>query len=100
MKNFKDFSIKPKIDFFVGDKIKILKVLNREIIVHGFKIDKSKFENSNSEFVMSLQIEYMNCKRVLFTGSKILAEMIKEVPEDGFPFKSTIIKEGESFVFK
>jgi hypothetical protein len=36
MHQFKDFGIKPKLQCFVGDKIKMNKVLNREIVVHDF----------------------------------------------------------------
>ena len=64
-----------------------------------FKIVKSKFENSNSEFLMHLQIQFKNEKQVLFTGSKVLQSMIEQVPKDGFPFKTKIAKEGESFTF-
>lgn len=99
VRDFKDFGIKVKSDNFIGDKIKMLKILNQDIVVHGFKILPSKFENSNSKDVMHLQVEYKEDMHILFTGSKILSGMIKQVPEDGFPFKTRIIKEGESFVF-
>lgn len=99
VKNFSDFKIRPKNDHFTGDKIKMLKILNQNIIVHGFRILPSKFENSNSETVMHMQLEFKDEKHILFTGSRILADMIGQVPEDGFPFKTKIIKEGESFVF-
>lgn len=99
MKNFSDFGIVPSRDSFIGDKIKMLKILNQDIIVHAFKAVPSKFENSNSALVMHLQIELKNDKYILFTGSKILLDMIKQVPAECFPFKTKIIKEGESFVF-
>jgi len=99
MNSFSDFNIKPKTDHFTGDKIKMLKILNQEILVCDFKIVKSKFENSNSEFVMHLQIQFKNENHVLFTGSKVLQSMIEQVPKDGFPFKTKIAKEGESFTF-
>ncbi len=99
MKKFKDFNIQPKRDHFIGDKIKMLKVLNQEIVVHNFKVNKSKFENSNSDKCLHIQIEVKGDKYVLFTGSKVLAETIEQVPEGDFPFVTTITKEGESFQF-
>ena len=48
---------------------------------------------------MHLQIQFKNENHVLFTGSKVLQSMIEQVPKDGFPFKTRIAKEGESFTF-
>lgn len=99
MRSFSDFNIKPKRGRFVGDKIKIMKVLNQALVVHDFKLDKSKFQNSNSDRCLCLQIEFKGEKHVLFTGSKVLAEMIQQVPRENLPFKTTITKEGETFQF-
>lgn len=99
MRKFSDFGIKPKTDRFVGDKIKIAKILNQEIIVHGFKLDKSRYEKSNSDKCLHLQIEFKGSKFLLFTGSKILADAIQQVPKDQFPFQTTITQEGEAFQF-
>jgi len=99
MKKFSDLGIKPNSNRLVGDKIKILKVLNQEIIVHGFKMNESKFKNSNSEKCLSIQIELKGEKYVLFTGSKILAELIQQVEKEQFPFITSISKEGETFQF-
>ena len=99
MNQFKDFDIKPTRGFFVGDKIKMLKVLNQEIVVHNYKLNDSKFKNSNSEKCLHIQIELKGEKFVLFTGSKILAETIRQVPKEKFPFATTISKEGETFQF-
>lgn len=38
MKNFSDLGIKPSKKMYIGDKIKINRVLNREIIVNGFTV--------------------------------------------------------------
>ncbi len=99
MKNFSELNIKPKTDRFVGEKIRMMRILNQEIIVHRFKINKSKFENTNSGKCLQLQIEFEGKKYVLFTGSKILTEMIEQVPEDELPFKTKITKEGEAYQF-
>jgi len=46
-----------------------------------------------------MQIELKGEKYVLFTGSKLLAETIQQIPEEAFPFKTVITKEGEAFQF-
>lgn len=99
MRSFSDFNIQTRSDRFIGDKIKMLKVLNQEIIVHNFKVDKSKFDNSSSDKCLSLQIEIKGDKYVLFTGSKILTETIQQIPKEELPFKTVISKEGETFQF-
>ena len=93
MTNFKDLGIKAQPNSFVGDKMKIDKILNQEIKVTGFKIDKST-KKENSDY-LTLQIERNETKFVVFTGSKILMQMIKEVPDDKFPFTTTIVKNNE-----
>jgi len=99
MKQFKDLGIKPRKNLFIGDKIKISKLLNQEIIVHNHKINKSKFEDTNSGSCLQMQIELKGEKYVLFTGSKLLAETIQQIPEEAFPFQTVITKEGEAFQF-
>jgi hypothetical protein len=96
MKKFSDFKIKVENSGFVGDKIKITKVLNREIKVHGFKVDASKYNTGNC---LSIQIEIKGVKHVVFTGSRGLIELIQKVPKDGFPFLTTIIQENEMYLF-
>ena len=98
MNNFSDFGIKPAIKNFTGEKIKIGKVLNREIIVYDSKVETSKFEGKGD--CLYLQIEIDGVKRVVFTGSKILMELIKAVPAAGFPFKTTIVEVDEHFEFE
>ena len=93
MTAFKDFGIKAKPNSFTGDKIKIDKVLNQEITVHAFKIAKST-KKENTDY-LTIQIEKDKTRYVIFTGSTILMQMIKEVPEDKFPFKTTIVKNND-----
>lgn len=99
MINFSDLGIKPKNDLFVGDKIKMMKIINKEIIVHNYKINESKFENSNSGKCLNMQIEINGERHVLFTGSKVLTEMIQQVSKEDLPFRTTITREGETFQF-
>lgn len=96
--SFSDFGIAPKRDHFIGEKIRIMRILNQQIVVHDFKVVESKYENSGD--VMHLQLSYKDEMHVLFTASRVLINQINLVPEDKFPFSTTICKEGESFVFK
>lgn len=97
MNNFKDFNIKPEIRSFVGDKIPIKRVLNKEIKVLDFKIESSK-QKIGTE-CLTLQIEKSDEKRIVFTGSKVLIEMIRRIDKDKFPFKTTIVEENEHYEF-
>lgn len=97
MNKFCDFGIAPERDHFVGDKIRIMKVLNQPLIIHDYKLSQSKFEDSSD--VMHLQIEFKEEMKVLFTASKVLKKQIDKVPKESFPFETVIIKEGESFCF-
>ena len=97
MNNFKDFGIKPKLNTFLGDKIKIDRVLNTPITVHRFKIEDSK-RKPGTKF-LTLQIEKDGNKHIIFSGSTILIDMIQQVPTNKFPFSTTIIKEAEHLEF-
>ena len=84
--------IAPTIKSFSGDKIKIEKLLNLDITIHGFKIEPSKFTEKGSGKRLCLQITHKEESRIVFTGSLFLMDMIQRVAEDDFPF-STVIKE-------
>jgi hypothetical protein len=92
---FSDLGIKVTTSHFIGDKIKINKVLNREITVIDFSVKSSKF-NGNC---LNIQIELNGTKHVVFTGSTVLIETIEKVPRSAFPFLTTIIQEGEHYEF-
>lgn len=95
MIKFKDLAIKPNVNVFTGEKIKIERILNKEIIVSAFEVSPSKYDGD----YLSMQIEVGSEKRVVFTGSKILIDLIKRVPKDSFPFSATIVKENEYYEF-
>lgn len=92
MKAFQQFNIKSEREHFIGDKVKIGKVLNKPIIVHDYKIENSKFTDK----CLHLQIEVNNSKHVVFTGSKHLIDVIQQVPKADFPFTTTIIENDDS----
>lgn len=95
MKSFKEFNIVTAIKGFVGDKIKIERILNREIVVMEYKIEESKF---NGKY-LSLQIKIKDEMHVVFTGSNALMDQVQQVPKDSFPFTATIIKDNERLQF-
>lgn len=99
MNSFKDFGIKAQHKSFEGDKIRIDKILNKQIVVEDYKSAESKFKEKGSGKLLTLQIIVDNAKRVLFTGSTSLIEMIEQVPKEKFPFITTIVKENERFEF-
>lgn len=97
MKNFKDFNIQPKINHFVGEQIQIQKLFNTPIKVLGFKIEPSK--KKKDTIYMTLQIEKSDEKRIVWTASTVLIDLIKRVPEDGFPFETTIRGDNDYYEF-
>ena len=97
--SFADFGIKPNLKGFEGDKIKIDRILNKAVIVEAYKIEKSKFEEKGNGQCLHIQVSVDNEKRVVFSGSKFLMDMIEQVPKDKFPFTTTIVKESDSLKF-
>lgn len=97
MFNFSDLNITTKENTFTGKKIDVEDVLNEEIVIHDFDIGDSKFFEGTK--CLKLQIEIENKKRVVFTSGKTLMAQINEVPEDKFPFKTTIKKNDKRLEF-
>ena len=97
MNNFKDFDIKPKITSFVGEKIAVQKLFNLPIVVLAFKTEPSKHKEGTQ--LLTLQIEKGGEKRIVFTGSTILIQMIEKVPDNKFPFTTTIKGDNDYYEF-
>jgi len=95
MKSFNQMNIKPKESQFTGEKIRIDKVLTKDIVVHNYVIEPSKFEGNR----LKMQIELNSEKRIIFTGSTNLMHMIGEVEKTNFPFQTKIIKNDDRFDF-
>ncbi len=77
---------------FTGKKIEIEEVLGIQLEVLDFKIEPSKFDKGNGK-LLTLQINFEDVKRVIFTGSVILQDQCLKAKElNGFPFSTTIIK--------
>ena len=100
MKSFSQFNIKSASKGFEGDKIKISKILDKEIVVHAFKIEDSKiFKDRGSGKCLHLQISLKDEKHIVFTSSNGLIDSILQVPEDEFPFSTVIIEANDRFQF-
>ena len=99
MKRFSDLNIVTHSDSFVGEKIKISKILNRDIIIVGYRIEDSKYPKNKSGKCLYLQIELEGIKKVVFSGSDVLINTIIQVKKEDLPIACQIIQEGEHFEF-
>src|SRR5688500_14811311 len=97
MHNFTDFNIKHRINAFVGEKIQVQKLFNLPITVIAFKVEPSKQKKGTD--LLTLQIEKGGEKRIVFTGSVVLTDQIKRVPDDKFPFVTTIRGDNDYYEF-
>jgi hypothetical protein len=102
MNRFSQFDIKPPERVLEGDKIKISRILNREVVVHRYRLTDSKvksFQEKGSGKCLQLQVSFNNEMHVVFTSGRALIETIEQIPEDKFPFATTIIDDNGMFKF-
>jgi len=100
MNRFGQFDVKVNTQVFVGDKIKMSKVLGKELIVHAFRLEPSKhFQDKGTGQCLYLQIFIDNEKRIIFTSAVGMIEAIQQIPRDGFPFTTVIKVEDERYYF-
>jgi len=94
---FSDFADEPPL--LDGDKIKIDELLNIEILVIGYRVTESKYENSkNSKKCLTIQFELEDKRHIAFTGSSVLHDQIVKY-QDKIPFWTTIKKVDRYFTF-
>jgi hypothetical protein len=102
MNRFSQFSVRIPDKGFEGPKIKISKILNREIVVHAFRIEDSKvkqFQEKGSNKCLHLQISINNEMHIVFTSGVTLIAVIQQISADNFPFTTTIIEENDRYIF-
>jgi len=99
IKKFSDLGIKSTSTKFVGEKIRLAKILNTEITIHAYHIKPSKYPEKGSDNCLWLQISVDDKKYVAFSIAKLLMETIKKVPEDDFPFTTKIINDNDVYEF-
>lgn len=94
MKRFSDFAEEQTLD---GDKVKLDDVLNKEIVVTGYVVTKSKYKSSG-DMCLKLQFEVDGAMYILFTGSNVLINQIERY-HDEIPFITTIKKVDKFYTF-
>lgn len=97
MKQFKDFKIKPVVNHFTGDKIKIERLVGSTIKVLDYKIGDSTVKPGTK--CLTLHFEKNGVKHICFTSAIILMQEIEKVPVDGFPFETVITRENDYLEF-
>jgi hypothetical protein len=102
MNRFSQFEIKTPERGFEGDKIKITRIVNREIVVHDYKVVDSTvkaFQEKGSGKCLHLQISFNNELHVIFTAASALIEVIQQIPREKLPFITTIVQENDRYKF-
>lgn len=101
MKKFSQLGIKMDVleTGFIGNKIEVSEIFNQEISVHAFKIVPSKFPKPGRDNCLHMQIELNGEKRVVFVTSEVLMRVLKQIPDNDFPFVTTIRKNQKRFEF-
>lgn len=87
-----------------GEKVKIESVIEKPIIVTGYRVSKSKYSHKGTDFCTTIQFHYEDdaeeTKYVIFTGSGVIRDQIEEIAEKlkeanlSFAFRTTIQKVG------
>lgn len=99
MKSFKQLNIKAAPKPFSGKHIDVERLIGQEIIISAFKIGPSKFPEKGNGKRLDMQITFDGVERITWTSGIALQEMILQVPEADFPFKTTIIRNNSRFEF-
>lgn len=99
MKSFSDMGI-TITRTFTGDRVRINKIENLEIVVKDYKIQQSKIQNGKDNGqCLYLHIELNGEDRVLWGNYKFLIEQISQIKKEDMPFKARIVNE-HGYVFK
>lgn len=78
---------------FEGDKKKIEDIINKKILIINYRINKSKFKDSNYTTVQ-YKIDEKMC--ITFTGSEVITKQLDKY-KDRIPFYTKIIKKGKYY---
>lgn len=97
MKSFSDFGISSKKSF-VGNKIYIESILEKEIVIEFFDIRPSR-KNDGTE-CLYIQIKIDGVDHVVFSSSTFLMNPLKQLQDSDFPFKAKIVKINRHYEFK
>lgn len=97
MKQFSDFAIESK-RCFIGPKVAIEDILEKEIIVEHFSISDSNKKPGTE--CLTIQVFIDDRQQVIFTGSTFLMHSLRNLQESDFPFKAKIIRINRHFEFR
>lgn len=97
MKQFNEFAIKPTERSFTGDRIKMKKILGQKIVICDYKTKTSNYPETGNGLCLYLQIEFENKKRVTWTNSVNMQEMIFKVDKKDLPIEATIVEVDERY---
>ncbi len=102
LKRFSELGVEASNDNLLGEKIKVGKVLDKEIRVVDYKIKPSKYTEKGTGKngkCLHLQIFFDDANRVIFSGSANLMNLLEKIPKSDFPFLAKIVKVDERFEF-
>lgn len=94
-KRFSDFA-QDKVGL-VGDKKTIAEILNKEILVTGYRILEGKYPVGKA--LLHLQFKYNDIYYTVFTNGTVLLKQIKQYEKE-IPFYATIKKLGNYYTFQ
>lgn len=97
-RRFSDLGISVTPDNLMGEKIKIAKVLGKEVLVKDFKLTDSKYEKT--KHCLTIQVELNGEDKVIFTGSEMLRKQIEQIDKKDFPFLATIANINDTYQFQ
>lgn len=92
--HFSDFADETKP--FEGEKKKTEDILNKEILIIGFKLKDSK-HHKDSQYI-TIQFKLGDETFITFNGSKVLSEQLEKY-KDNLPFFTTIKKINNYYTF-
>lgn len=96
MKRFADISHEQVA--LEGVKLRLDDIINKEIEVTGFRINKTKYIKNESEKCLMLQFKLNGETSVLFTGSDVLIRQMEKYGHE-VPFLTMIKKVNRYYTF-
>lgn len=99
IKSFKSLNVPLPSIGFEGTKIDIQDVIDRDIILHDFRIEDSKYPKVGKEKCLWLQIAIGEIKYVTFTPTLTLMRQITQIDKNQFPVTTKIIRAGKRLEF-
>ena len=80
-----EFSTLVKNRVLDGDKVRIDDLLNKDIVVCGFQVSKSKYNDKGSGVCVKVQFycadDETETRKIFFSGSSVIQEQLEEAKE-------------------